>query len=54
MLDKSYTRTDEYRQRYSEKFSGENNPMYGKSIFDFMTEEEIKQWRENVSKATSG
>ena len=34
--------------------SGEKNGMYGKSIFDFMTEEEITQWRSNMSKAVSG
>lgn len=27
------------------KQAGKNNPMYGKSIFDFMTPEKIKQWR---------
>lgn len=26
---------------------GKNNPMYGKSIFDFMSEEKIVEWRKN-------
>lgn len=28
--------------------AGKNNPMYGRSIFDFMTPEKIKQWRKNL------
>lgn len=29
------------------KQAGKNNPMHGKSIFDFMTPEKIEQWRKN-------
>lgn len=29
------------------KQAGKNNPMYGKSIFDFMTPEGIARWRKN-------
>lgn len=33
---------------------GKNNFMWGKSVTDFMTEDKIKQWRENISKAMKG
>lgn len=33
---------------------GEKNPMYGHSVKEYMTEEEISKWRANISKATSG
>ncbi len=36
------------------RFKGENNPMYGKSIFDFMTPDKIESWKRNVSKAKKG
>ena len=29
------------------KQAGKNNPMYGKSIFDFMTPEKQAEWRKN-------
>lgn len=32
------------------KMSGENNPMYGKSVKDFMTEEEVASWKKSLSK----
>lgn len=34
------------------KSSGKNNPMYGHSCTEFMTDEEIIQWKNNSSKAT--
>lgn len=34
--------------------SGSNNPMYGRSVKEFMTDEEIQKWRSNLSKANSG
>lgn len=33
---------------------GKLNPMYGKSVKDFMTEEEIGRWKSNISIAVSG
>lgn len=33
------------------KQAGRNNPMYGKSIFDFMTPEKIERWRKNQTDA---
>ena len=33
---------------------GENNPMYGKSATDFMTEEEISAWKLKLSEAQKG
>jgi hypothetical protein len=30
------------------KMSGKNNPMYGKSVTDFMTDEEIIRWKESL------
>lgn len=32
--------------------SGPNNPMYGRSVQSCMTPEEIKRWKENLSKGT--
>ena len=42
------------RQKNSEKNTGAGNAMYGKSIFDFMTDEQIAKWRENKSKSLRG
>lgn len=36
------------------KIAGENNPMYGKSTFDFMDDEKITKWRENISNSMKG
>ncbi len=38
----------------SEVTSGENNPMYGHSCTEYMTDEEIKSWKASLSKAASG
>lgn len=38
------------RENHSD-VSGEKNPMFGKKIFDFMTDEEIARWRENNKNA---
>ena len=35
-------------------FKGEKNAMYGKSCTDFMTNEEIEQWKKNLSIANKG
>lgn len=44
--------TDDARKKMSNarkgKYIGENNPMYGKSCTDFMTPEEIEQWKKNI------
>lgn len=32
------------------KMSGENNPMYGKSVTDFMTDDEINNWKASLRK----
>ena len=39
------------RKEISTKYSGENNPMYGRSIKDCMSEEEYKTWRQNIAAA---
>ena len=49
-----YKFTEERKREYSEKFSGENNPMFGKNIKDLMTEEKIQEWKKNLSKARKG
>jgi len=35
-------------------FSGKNNCMYGKSLYDVLTEDEVKKWKHNSSIANSG
>lgn len=40
--------SEETKLKIKERTSGKNNPMYGKSIFDFMTEEKIKSWKEKL------
>ena len=42
-----------YSSKMSELNSGENNPMYGHACTEFMTNEEISQWKSNISKASS-
>lgn len=34
--------------------SGKNNPMYGKTVYDFLTEEEVAKWKHNISVANTG
>lgn len=34
--------------------SGENNPMYGKDVKDYMTQKQIEQWKEKISIANKG
>lgn len=46
--------TEESKIKMSEKRRGELNPMYGKSIKDYMTEENIEKWRENISETLKG
>lgn len=50
--DLSYT--PERRQNLSNKFSGKNNPMYGKNCEDFMTPEAIIEKRKKLSESMKG
>lgn len=43
-----------YNYRLGDNRTGVNNPIYGVGIKGFMTDEEIEQWRKNISKATKG
>ena len=47
-------KTEEEKRRLSERFSGENNPMYGKKLKDYMSEDKIKEWKNNMSKSRKG
>lgn len=38
----------------SDRIKGKNNPMYKKSVTDYMTEEEIKQWKQHISEGGKG
>lgn len=49
-----YKFSEERKKEYSEKFKGEGNPMYGKNVKDYMTEEQIASWRKNMSEARKG
>lgn len=46
--------SEEHKQKMSEMFSGENNPMYGKPAYYKMTESEKEQWTSNISKGNKG
>ena len=46
-------RPDEWRANHS-KYMKEHNPMQGKAQKDFMTEDAIIKWRDNISKARTG
>lgn len=35
----------------SESRKGKNNPMYGHSATEYMTEEKIKEWKKHLSEA---
>ncbi len=37
-----------------EQMRGKNNPMYGKSVKDFMTKDEIEGWRKKLSNSAKG
>ena len=49
-----YKFSDERKEEYSKKFSGENNPMYGKKLKDLMSEEQIALWKQHLSEARKG
>ena len=61
-VDKTYTQTDEFRQKMSEVTSGENNPMYGQTVYDIWVkkygkekaDELDKQYRQKQSVNSSG
>ena len=49
--------TEEHKQHISENHadvSGENNPMYGKNIKDFMSEESYSEWKRKMSENNKG
>ena len=49
-----YKHSDEYKAWKSVSMKGKSNPMYGKSPTDYMTEEQISEWKNNLSKAKKG
>lgn len=61
-IDKSYTKTDEFRRNMSLVTSGENNPMYGKSVYDVWIKKYGKdiadlktiEWKKKISIKNSG
>ena len=50
----SYQMHPKRAKNHSKRMSGKGNPMYGHPVTEFMTDEEIKNWKENISKAVSG
>ena len=49
--------SEESKLRMSENHtdvSGVNNPMYGKSLYDVLNEDEVKEWKHKISVANSG
>lgn len=46
--------TEEWKKEHSEMMTGENNPMYGKNAYDYMTDEAIQKLKEKQSKNFSG
>lgn len=55
--NRGYRHTDESKRKMRESHrdvSGENNPMFGRAIQEFMTDEEIISWRQHLSEATRG
>jgi len=50
--NRGYTYSDEVKQKmrnHHADVSGENNPMYGKNIKDYMTEEKYRKWRKAIA-----
>ena len=55
--NRGYVHSEESKQKIRDSHwncSGENNPMYGHSVKEFMTDEEIDIWKKNISRALSG
>lgn len=51
--NRGYTYSDESKQKMRDHHadvSAENNPMYGKNIKDYMTEEDYKKWRDTIAR----
>ena len=49
--------TEKHKRHISENHadvSGENNPMYGKNIKDFMSEDAYAEWKRKISEANKG
>ena len=48
-----YKHSKETKQLLKEKFSSENNPMYGKSLYDFMSDDKIQSWKQSLKGRTA-
>jgi len=44
--------TPEYKEKRSKLSSGERNGMFGKSLHDLISEEEINKWKQNLKKTS--
>lgn len=53
-LPGSGLKSKESRLKNGNSFKGENNPMHGKSVKDFMSEEAIIEWGNKISEANKG
>ena len=51
---KGFKQSEETCKKLSIANSGENNPMHGHSVTEFMTDEEITNWRKNIGKNSKG
>ncbi|MEG0908966.1 MAG: GIY-YIG nuclease family protein [Bacilli bacterium] len=47
-------KTQEQKEHLSKMSKGLNNPMFGKDVKNYMSEEKIKEWKSNMSKARKG
>lgn len=48
LIHKGFKHSEETKKLISERNKGENNPMYGKKLKDFMTEEAYEKWLNNL------
>lgn len=46
--------TEEWKRDHSKKMSGENNPMYGVSVWDFYSDQKAKEIKEKISNSLKG
>lgn len=46
--------SDEWKAEHSNKMLGKNNPMFGKSVYDFMDEKSIISYKKKLSRKSSG
>jgi hypothetical protein len=61
-VDRSYTKTDEFRNKLSSVTKGENNPMYNKSFYDIwikkygkeIADQKLIDFKQKISNSTSG